>query len=70
MPSPERLQLGQYYHITWPYSSYHSLLSEKPTRLKRDEVLTWFDGPPAFQAFHHLELNEALIAPLVADDFT
>lgn len=53
----------------WPHSSYHTLLSEKPTRLKREEVLAWFDGSAAFQQFHQQPAIEALIAELVPDDF-
>ena len=53
----------------WTYSSYHAILSQKPTRLKRDEVLAWFDGAAAFQASHRQTVNAALITPLIADDF-
>jgi REP element-mobilizing transposase RayT len=41
------------------HSSYNSILSEKPTALKRNEVLNWFDGKENFIAFHeqkHLSL--------------
>ena len=53
----------------WPWSSYHTLLSDKPTRLQREDVLGWFDGVEGFQAFHRQEVNERNIAPLVVDDF-
>ncbi len=59
----------------WPYSSYHAILSQKDTRLKRDEVLAWFgegaqvDARKQFIEFHEREVDEARIAPLVADDF-
>ncbi len=53
----------------WPYSSYHTILSTKPTRLKRSEVLAWFDGPTEFQASHQQVVNEYQIASLVPDDF-
>jgi REP element-mobilizing transposase RayT len=53
----------------WPYSSYHAMLSEKQTRLKRNDVLAWFNGPAAFQASHHRETDERQIASLVPDDF-
>ncbi len=36
----------------WPYSSYHSLLSDKPTRLERDAVLEWFGGREAYESLH------------------
>ena len=54
--------------LDWPYSSYHAMLSEKTTRLKRADVLGWFDGFAQFEAFYREEVNEGLIAPLVADD--
>ena len=53
----------------WPYSSYHAILSQKPTRLKRDDVLDWFSGTAAFQSAHQQAVNEATISPLIADDF-
>ncbi len=53
----------------WTYSSYHAILSQKPTRLKRDAVLDWFDNAAAFQASHQQDVNQALIAPLISDDF-
>jgi putative transposase len=53
----------------WPYSSYHTILSTKPTRLKRGEVLAWFDGPAEFQVLHQQVVNESQIASLVPDDF-
>jgi len=53
----------------WPYSSYHAMLSKKPTHLKREEVLAWFAGPTAFQASHQKEVSEHRLGPLVPDDF-
>jgi hypothetical protein len=54
---------------TWPYSSYHTLLSTKPTRLKRDDVLMWFGGVQALGISHQQEVDEHLVAPLVLEDF-
>ncbi len=54
---------------TWPYSSYQALLSTKPTRLQRDDVLTWFQGVDHFEDAHRYEVDERKIAPLVPDDF-
>jgi putative transposase len=51
---------------TWPYSSYHALLSTKPTRVKRDVVLTWFDGPAGVRTSHQQMILEH---PLVPEDF-
>ena len=53
----------------WPYSSYHAIISTKPTRLERDDVLAWFNGPAEFQSSHQREINEHQIAWLVPDDF-
>jgi len=53
----------------WPYSSYHALVSTRPTRLQRDDVLAWFHGVEAFEAAHQQEVSERLIAPLVLEDF-
>jgi len=53
----------------WPYSSYHAMLSEKPTHLEREEVLAWFAGPTAFQASHQQEVDTHRLGPLVPDDF-
>jgi putative transposase len=53
----------------WTYSSYHTLLSTKPTCLKRDDVLAWFEGAAGFRAFHRQQIAESQIAPLVAEDF-
>lgn len=39
----------------WPYSSYHSLLSDKPTTLKRKEVLSWFGGRETFIEVHKFD---------------
>ena len=37
----------------WPYSSYGAMLSEKPTRLQRKQVLDWFEGAKYFVAAHN-----------------
>ncbi len=48
----------------WPYSSYHSFLSDSPTRLLRNEILDWFGGKKQFMEFHrqpiHLKLSSLL----------
>ncbi|MBI1882207.1 MAG: hypothetical protein HYR94_28880 [Chloroflexi bacterium] len=53
----------------WPYSSYRTFASTQPTRLKRDAVLSWFDGPDQFTAQHQQIINEAGLAPLLLEDF-
>ncbi len=53
----------------WPWSSFHGLMSGKPTRLQRASVLEWFGGVDGLQAFHHGVLNEKAIQPLIGEDF-
>ena len=66
--NPQRHRLVDDFRV-WTYSSYHAILSRKSTRLKRDEVLAWFDGPAAFRASHGRAVDEDRIAALVLDDF-
>jgi len=44
----------------WNYSSYHSLISDKPTHLKREEVLEWYNGKNDFIAFHKQPIEPKL----------
>jgi len=53
---------------TWPHSSYQTMLSAKPTRLQRDDVLAWFQGVEHFEDVHRYEVDERQIAPWIADD--
>lgn len=43
----------------WPYSSYHTLLSDRPTRLHRRRVLDWFGGATRFAEAHAEWLPDA-----------
>jgi len=52
----------------WPYSSYHTLLSSKPTRLKRDQVLDWFGGSAKFVELQQTLADEKGIVNLIRDD--
>ncbi len=47
----------------WKYTSYHSIVSELPTSIKRKEVLELFDDITNFK-FCHQEFNENLIAKM------
>ncbi len=53
----------------WPYSSYHALVSRERTRLKREDVLDWFDGVEGFTAMHDTRWDETTIAALTPDDY-
>jgi putative transposase len=54
---------------TWSYSSYQTFFSTKPTRLKRGDVLGWFDGVDGFEISHQQEVPTHRIAHLVPEDF-
>jgi putative transposase len=41
----------------WKHSSFHSLLSTKPTQLYRDEVIKWFGNIQNFTAFHQQPID-------------
>ena len=53
----------------WPYSSYHALLSTKPTHLKREDVLNWFGDLDNLVATHQQETTEKQIGALAPEDF-
>ncbi|MBY0424606.1 MAG: hypothetical protein K2Q22_03130, partial [Cytophagales bacterium] len=50
----------------WNWSSYHALLSEKNTRLKREEVLGWFGGKEGFRNSHH---HPSTLQPILEMDY-
>ena len=52
----------------WPYSSYHAVLSTKPTHLKRDAILDWFGSPNAFIETHQCDMDERDIAPVLIEE--
>jgi len=49
--NPETHQLTKDYK-TYPHSSFQGLLSDKPTKLRRSEVLEWFGGKEHFILYH------------------
>ena len=52
----------------WPYSSYQTLLSDKPSRLERKTVLDWFDGAEGFKDIHRRDVDEKFIDELLFDE--
>ena len=52
-----------------PYSSYQSLCSNRPTRLRRDEVVAWFGGPAQVETAHQLSSVDHWLTPLLLEDF-
>ncbi|HIE55089.1 MAG TPA: hypothetical protein EYP90_07910 [Chromatiaceae bacterium] len=53
----------------WPWSSYGAMVSSKPTKINRDEVLAWYNGRSHFVAAHAAEPDAQLIAPLLMEDW-
>ncbi len=53
----------------WPFSSYHTILSDKPSRIQRADVLEWFGSRPGFEAAHRTLPDETLIKPLIVEDW-
>lgn len=52
----------------WPYSSYHTLASAQPSRMRRDVVLSWFGGVSALVAAHTEGTPTIGAHPAVGDD--
>ena len=52
----------------YPYSSYRALCSSSASRIRREEVLSWFGGRESFVHVHTLPLAQQRIAELIGDD--
>ncbi len=52
----------------YPYSSYDSLLSDKPTKLFRNEAIEWFGSKDSFRAFHTGSHSMGDMSALVIED--
>lgn len=52
----------------WEYSSYHLLNSNKPTYLKRQEIIQWFGSPAGFNDFHSQQPNELQAQDIIGED--
>ncbi len=48
----------------WPHSSWHVYLSDKPTKLAKQEGLDWFKGKDAFIRIHRLLKTRDIISEL------
>jgi REP element-mobilizing transposase RayT len=53
----------------WPYSSYRTMLGERPTHVQRAAVLDWFQGRTFFEKRHLQPIDEAYLEPLILEDF-
>ena len=52
----------------WHQSSYHAFYSDKPSRLKREQVLEWFHGRATFDDTHRKLIDESLVRIYVGED--
>lgn len=53
----------------WPYSSYRALFVDKPTQLRRAEVLDWFNGEVRLKQRHQQPIDWPLPQTLQGEDF-
>ncbi|MFW5720817.1 MAG: transposase [Bacteroidota bacterium] len=49
----------------YPWSSYLSIISVKPTKLQREAVIGWFDGKNNFKIFHQENHEEKEIVQFI-----
>ncbi len=78
--NPQLFQLVAYIHQNpqkhglvsdfrkWPYSSYPTILSNKPSHLNRNKVLDWFRGRQPFEAFHLTMIDTTKLTKIAPDD--
>ena len=52
----------------WPFSSYHAVLSERPTRIQRDTAMDWFGGRSAFVDSHGVKVDVNVIASVLLEE--
>jgi putative transposase len=53
----------------WKYSSFGMILTEKPTPVKRNEVMRWFGTREEYLALHHQWMTDARAKWFIGDDF-
>jgi len=51
----------------YPWTSYHSILSSKPTNLRRNDVIEWFDDLDNFVYSHKLKNNNQNLDRFIID---
>lgn len=56
----------------WPFSSYHSYISNKKTKLDKKECLSWFNNLKEFKDYHDSmtldKIEEKLISDILDDE--
>ena len=53
----------------WKYSSYGVILSERPTMIKRDQVIKWFGSRDEYVSLHNQWITDAQMGRLTEPDF-
>ena len=53
--------------IEYPWSSYLSILSLKPTRLQRDKLIGWFNSKSELVEYHRQRHDDKMIESLVTE---
>jgi len=53
--------------VEYPWSSYLSIISLKPTKLQRESVLGWFNSKTNFRIFHQKEGKEKEIEKFIME---
>ena len=53
----------------WKYSSYGILGGKKPTNLKQNSVLDWFDGVDQYASLHKKWIDETISKPFAGEDY-
>jgi REP element-mobilizing transposase RayT len=53
--------------MEYPWSSYLSIISMKPTKLQREAVLGWFDSENNFKTFHQEKHKETEIEKFIME---
>jgi REP element-mobilizing transposase RayT len=66
--NPQRYGLIDNFQL-WPYSSYQTILSYKPTHIQREDVLTWFGDGKAYQTYHQEMETVRQLEGMVSEDF-
>lgn len=51
----------------WDFSSYHAIISEKNSKLKKENVIEWFGNLQAYKIFHNQQFDFRNLAPLELD---
>jgi putative transposase len=54
--------------IDYPWSSYHTILSLKQTKLKRDKVIGWFNSKDEFIEHHSSVKNSIILEDFYIED--